>query len=128
MISSIQETTGLAARTLHDNEKILGDDSTLYARYACLHQCPHCSYGTNISSHMKRHMLKHTGERPYRCAECDATFARKDHLKNHFAVHSGQRPFECAICRRKFRHKKSLRLHEETHQDKGLLLWTREEL
>ncbi|KAK8120315.1 C2H2 transcription factor RfeC [Apiospora kogelbergensis] len=46
--------------------------------------CPHC---TNIyihAKHLKRHLLRHTGERPYMCILCRNTFSRSDILKRHF--------------------------------------------
>ena len=32
---------------------------------------------------LKRHMLIHTGEKPFHCTECHTRFRRKQHLKVH---------------------------------------------
>ncbi|KAL9128550.1 MAG: hypothetical protein Q9217_002783 [Psora testacea] len=46
--------------------------------------CPHCSKPYLHAKHLKRHMLRHTGVRPYECALCHDTFSRSDILKRHF--------------------------------------------
>jgi hypothetical protein len=46
--------------------------------------CPHCSKTYLHAKHLKRHLLRHTGDRPYQCALCKDTFSRSDILKRHF--------------------------------------------
>ncbi|KAG0131100.1 putative Zinc finger, C2H2 type transcription factor [Tuber indicum] len=46
--------------------------------------CPHCPKTYLHAKHLKRHLLRHTGDRPYQCILCKDTFSRSDILKRHF--------------------------------------------
>ncbi|KAG6984237.1 Zinc finger protein 423 [Fusarium oxysporum f. sp. conglutinans] len=46
--------------------------------------CPHCTKTYLHAKHLKRHLLRHTGDRPYMCVLCRDTFSRSDILKRHF--------------------------------------------
>lgn len=46
--------------------------------------CPNCTKTYLHAKHLKRHMLRHTGDRPYMCVLCNDTFSRSDILKRHF--------------------------------------------
>ncbi|KAM3085175.1 hypothetical protein ACMFMG_003604 [Clarireedia jacksonii] len=46
--------------------------------------CPHCDKTYLHCKHLKRHLLRHTGDRPYMCVLCRDTFSRSDILKRHF--------------------------------------------
>ncbi|CAH0564848.1 unnamed protein product [Brassicogethes aeneus] len=45
--------------------------------------CTLCPSSFKRASHLTRHQLVHTGERPYACEHCDKAFSRHDKLKNH---------------------------------------------
>ncbi|RXG55596.1 Zinc finger protein [Armadillidium vulgare] len=40
-------------------------------------ECPHCNYTTSRNSNFKRHSLKHSGDRPFKCSLCYYTCSRK---------------------------------------------------
>ncbi|KAI0998288.1 hypothetical protein K3495_g9907 [Podosphaera aphanis] len=46
--------------------------------------CQHCTKKYLHAKHLKRHLLRHTGDRPYMCILCRDTFSRSDILKRHF--------------------------------------------
>ncbi|KAF7505855.1 hypothetical protein GJ744_012477 [Endocarpon pusillum] len=46
--------------------------------------CPNCNKTYLHAKHLKRHLLRHTGDRPYMCILCKDTFSRSDILKRHF--------------------------------------------
>jgi hypothetical protein len=40
----------------------------------------------------------HTGERPFKCTECDYSSSTSGSLVKHMRTHSGERPFKCTEC------------------------------
>ncbi|PVH79402.1 hypothetical protein DL98DRAFT_461194 [Cadophora sp. DSE1049] len=46
--------------------------------------CPSCPKTYQNARHMKRHVLRHTGSRPYPCGLCGDRFGRSDILKRHY--------------------------------------------
>nr|XP_045582632.1 zinc finger and BTB domain-containing protein 7A-like isoform X20 [Procambarus clarkii] len=79
------------------------------------HQCPHCDYSTPDSYKLKRHILKHTGEKPFSCSYCSYSTTRKEFLKEHINTHTGEKPFSCAYCPYSSSHKNILRRHVRRH-------------
>jgi DNA-directed RNA polymerase subunit RPC12/RpoP len=55
--------------------------------------CPHCSKEFNgnsstsgVRSNYRRHLLTHTGERPYPCPYCHSSFTTKPNLRRHIST------------------------------------------
>ncbi len=74
--------------------------------------CSFCDYSTSNKSHFKRHILAHSGQRPYKCNVCNKSFGRKDNLKTHIYTHKQDRPYCCEACGKSFLTKQSLQLHK----------------
>lgn len=66
---------------------------------------------------MTRHMLLHTGERPFQCSICHYGFIQKSDLLRHEATHKSEFNFHCLYCTKKFKTKKNLQCHMTTHED-----------
>lgn len=78
--------------------------------------CKYCGQGFPYLSQLKRHMPKHTKERPYCCGLCGFRFTRMSHLKRHERSHTGDRPYACEVCGRCFIRKSHLDQHLKTHR------------
>lgn len=47
------------------------------------YQCCHCVYSTSKLADIRKHVLVHTGEKPYECNLCHRRFAQKTNLTRH---------------------------------------------
>lgn len=88
-------------RTVHDCEKP--------------YKCGTCEKAFGHRSHLKSHVLIHTGFKPHKCDLCNKAFYEVSALKKHQFVHAGERPYKCAICDRDFTQKVSLAKHLNKH-------------
>lgn len=80
------------------------------------HTCPHCNYGSNYLSALKRHiMFKHTREKPFKCNFCEKRFTMKDDLTKHIRIHTGEKPYQCPVCLKRFTQKGTLNTHMDVH-------------
>lgn len=61
-------------------------------------KCDECDYACSDSTNLKRHKRKHTGEKPFKCDECDYTCNQKAHLDAHCRIHTGEKPYKCDEC------------------------------
>jgi len=51
--------------------------------------CPYCSRKFPWSSSLKRHILTHTGQKPYKCTECPLWFTTKSNCDRHIVRKHG---------------------------------------
>ncbi|KAI9206577.1 uncharacterized protein BJ171DRAFT_421767, partial [Polychytrium aggregatum] len=51
----------------------------------------------------------------YPCPTCHLSFRRSEHLSRHLLTHSGAKPFLCHICSRSFSRLDAVQRHVKTH-------------
>lgn len=77
--------------------------------------CNVCEKKFSSNFSLTRHLLLHTGERPFVCPVCDFGFIQKSDLSRHVAIHSDAADFKCNICPKTFKTKKNLQCHQRSH-------------
>jgi len=85
--------------------------------YLCIQ--PGCGETLKTRFSLKRHMKKHTGEKPHGCPfpNCTKRFPESSTLKRHIRIHTGEKPFKCRYpgCPKAFADATNVKRHELTH-------------
>ena len=80
------------------------------------YKCEYCSKRLKTRYFYEVHVRIHTGEKPFQCYQCGKAFARKESFKIHERSHSNTKEFTCEICSKGFNAKKYLVKHLKTHE------------
>jgi uncharacterized Zn-finger protein len=81
--------------------------------------CEICSKAFKEKHKLKRHMMVHTGEKPFPCEICGKNFALEYNLKTHIRIHTGEKPFKCEYsdCGKSFTQSGNLKTHMRTNHN-----------
>ncbi len=83
-----------------------------------LFKCSDCQGRFKDLSILYMHQLRHGGEKPYKCAECNFRTARMDSLKIHISqVHVKEGKFICGTCSLRFDTRANLQNHVKDHPE-----------
>ncbi|KAJ0033781.1 hypothetical protein NQD34_000888 [Periophthalmus magnuspinnatus] len=100
---------------VHINSNKLDTDSVDDQGLTEEHRCPECGKAFTDKLYLKRHMIRHTGRRPFTCSVCKKSFTQNAHLRKHMRCHTGERPFTCPMCDASFSLKQNLHRHMTSH-------------
>uniref|UniRef100_A0A8D2M2L8 C2H2-type domain-containing protein n=1 Tax=Zonotrichia albicollis TaxID=44394 RepID=A0A8D2M2L8_ZONAL len=81
------------------------------------YKCPECQKSFQTSSDLLRHQQIQSKERPFCCPDCGKGFKRNSHLIIHQCIHTGEMPYQCPTCGKKFQTTSNLRLHERINTE-----------
>ncbi|XP_069008601.1 zinc finger protein 585A [Embiotoca jacksoni] len=86
---ALPQDAGWIASAEHQKETLYSTGKQL--RMNALHQCHTCSKCFPSSSKLQRHIMTHTGQRPFGCEICGKKFRQKTHLRVHWRTHMWSR-------------------------------------
>jgi len=102
-------------------EEAYEQDDAIERNSRGLFQCCVCEMSFSMAAKLRRHLVTHSGERPYHCRHCEQTFARSDKLRAHLSTIHFEHACSCLFCEETFETKAELRCHTLKHAEHKLI-------
>ena len=77
--------------------------------------CPTCGEKCSSKASLRRHTIRHTGQRPYKCGTCEKGFFDKQVRRIHERIHQDTFQFQCNHCEKQFHQSHQLVAHTKRH-------------
>jgi hypothetical protein len=88
-----------------------------------IYPCTFCPKKFKWITSLKSHLARHTND-GYHCAHCGKGFYLKKDLDRHVLIHTGERPFACCICGKRYQRNFQLKMHIYRDHSSTLSWWT----
>ena len=75
--------------------------------------CKYCGRIFACQSYLERHLLQHTGEKPYKCDYCEKRFTRQTTVDKHVIREHGLMNWKCDKCGENFASRRAHLVHVE---------------
>ena len=89
------------------------DSRTKKPKAAKIFECDILGCGATFNSKfsLQRHYNKHYSKKDFKCKHCDKRFAMPQYRDEHEFTHTGERPYRCPDCNASFRQRGKLSAH-----------------
>ena len=77
--------------------------------------CPTCGEKCGSKASLRRHTIRHTGQRPYKCKTCEKGFFDNQVRRIHERIHQDTFEFQCNHCEKQFHQSHQLVAHTKRH-------------
>ena len=75
-------------------------------------KCDQCDFACIQSFDLVKHKFTHSGDKPYKCDMCPKQFTRPARLRDHIRTHTGEKPYVCDVCGKGFAIQTGLKSHQ----------------
>ncbi|CAG0889228.1 unnamed protein product [Cyprideis torosa] len=102
-----------------EDEELLGDEEQINQKIRALINANKISTAGEIPEDKFKFVRQTDGKPLFLCLTCPYHTNRRSNLKRHLLIHSGEKPFKCPLCQNGFRSTGNLRDHLKAHHNES---------